>query len=330
MTALLAPTLEAFFTQRLLTQRRASPNTVAAYRDAWRLLLTFIHNTTRIPPSRLRLEDLDAALIAAFLDHLEHQRAAAVTTRNARLAAIHSLFRFAALLHPDHAALIQQILAIPTKRADRTMLTFLTKAEVEALLAAPDRTSHIGRRDHAILALAVQTGLRVSELVGLRRRDITLGATANVRCDGKGRKQRCTPLTAPTMAVLRQWLDERGGGPDDPLFPGPKGNRLSRDAVRALLSRHVLTASTNCPTLTDKAISPHALRHTCAMRLLESGVDTAVIALWLGHESTRTTDIYLHADLGLKERALALTAPTQTKPGRYRPPDPLLAFLEAL
>jgi site-specific recombinase XerD len=327
---LLAPTLQAFFTQHLLAQRRASPNTVAAYRDAWRLLLTFAHNSKSISPSRLRVDNLDAVLIAAFLDHLEHDRAAAVTTRNARLAAIHSLFRFAALLHPDHAALIQQVLAIPAKRADRTMPAFLTDAEIEALLAAPDRTSHIGRRDHAILALAVQTGLRVSELVGLCRRDITLGATANVRCDGKGRKQRCTPLTSPTMAVLRRWLDERGGGADDPLFPGPKGKPLTRDAVRALLSRHVRTASTKCPTLADKAISPHALRHTCAMRLLESGVDTSVIALWLGHESTRTTDIYLHADLGLKERALARTAPTQTKPGRYRPPDPLLAFLESL
>jgi integrase/recombinase XerD len=326
----LAPTLETFFTQRLIGQRQASPNTIASYRDTFRLLLTFAHDRTGRPPSRLQLEDLDAPLIGAFLEHLETQRHNGARTRNARLAAVHSLFRFAALNHPEHAALIARVLAIQPKRADRSVVTFLTEAEVDALLAAPDRTSWLGRRDHTLLLLAIQTGLRVSELTGLRRTDIVLDRGAHVRCQGKGRKQRTTPLTRQTVQVLRAWLAENAAEPTAPLFLASHGGRLSRDAVERLLTKHAHVATRSCPTLKSKSVSPHVLRHTSAMRLLHAGVDTTVIALWLGHESTRTTDIYLHADLTLKERALARTVPPRTRAGRYRAPDSLLAFLEGL
>ena len=326
----LAPTLQAFFTQRLIGQRRASPNTIAAYRDTFRLLLAFAETRTGRPPSRLQLEDLDAALILAFLEHLETDRRNGARTRNARLAAVHSLFRFAALAHPEHAQLIARVIAIQPKRADRTIVTFLTEAEVDALLAAADRSTWLGRRDHALLLLAIQTGLRVSELTGLRHADVTLDHGAHVRCEGKGRKQRITPLTRQTIGVLRAWLAENPGAPTCPLFPANHGGRLSRDAVERLLAKHAAVAAQRCPTLTVKHVSPHVLRHTSAMRLLHAGVDTTVIALWLGHESTRTTDIYLQADLALKEKALARTAPPRTHAGRYRAPDSLLAFLDGL
>jgi site-specific recombinase XerD len=326
----LAPTLEAFFTERLIAQRRASPNTVAAYRDTFRLLLRYLEDATGTPPFRLLLEDLDAPAIGAFLNHLEQARGAKVSTRNARLAAIHSLFRYAALRHPENAGLIARVLAIPAKRADRAVISFLSGTEIDELLSAPDRSTRIGRRDHALLALALQTGLRVSELVGLRCSDITLGAGAHIRCFGKGRKERATPLTQQTATVLRAWLDERAGEPAEPLFPGPSGKPLTRDAVRRVITRHVLIAAKTGSSLATKRVAPHVLRHSCAMRLLEAGVDTAVIALWLGHESIRTTDIYQHADLRLKERALARTSPTKPSPVRYRPDDELLRFLEAL
>jgi site-specific recombinase XerD len=328
--SLLAPTLEAFFTQRLLTQKNASPNTVASYRDCLRLLLGYVHETTGTPPSKLGLDDLDAPVIGAFLDHLEHDRGLSVASRNTRLAAVHSLFRFAALLHPEHAALIQRVLAIPAKRGERAIVCFLTPPEVDAVLASPDRSRWTGRRDHALLLVAVQTGLRVSELVGLRLRDIHLGTGAHVRCIGKGRKERSTPLTRQTVAVLRVYLTERGGTPDDPVFPGPRSAPLSRDAVRRLVERHTATAVRSCPSLTSKKASPHVLRHTAAMRLLESGCDLSTISLWLGHESPRTTQIYLHAHLAIKERALARTTPPHTKSGRYQPPDRILAFLNQL
>ncbi|MHB8492710.1 MAG: tyrosine-type recombinase/integrase [Solirubrobacteraceae bacterium] len=327
---LLAPTLEAFFTERLVAQRRASPNTVAAYRDTFRLLLHFLHDTTGAPPSRLQIEDLDAPTIGAFLDHLEQARGVKVRTRNNRLAAIHSLFRYAALRHPEHAGLIQRVLAIPAKRADRAVISFLDAAEIEALLAAPDRSTRIGRRDHALLALAFQTGLRVSELTHLCCRDVSFGTGANVRCFGKGRKERATPLNQQTAAILRAWLTELGGHPHDPLFPGPSGKPLTRDAVRRIVARHVATTIEAGASLGSKNVTPHVLRHSCAMQLLDSGVDSAVIALWLGHESIRTTDMYQHADLHIKERALARTRPTTSRPGRYRPNDTLLQFLEAL
>jgi integrase/recombinase XerD len=326
----LAPLLEAFFTERLLAQRHASPHTIAAYRDTFRLLLRYAQHTTGTPPCELNLTDLDAPLIGAFLAHLETERGASVRTRNARLTAVRSLFRFAAFRHPEHAGLIQRVLAIPPKRFDRAMVTFLTEPEIDALLASPDRTTRIGRRDHALLVVAVQTGLRVSELTALTCADVELRTGAHLRCHGKGRKDRVTPLGAQARAVLRSWLRERGGLPTDALFPGPRNGPLSRDAVRRLLARHVATATSACSSLTSKPISPHVLRHSCAMQLLRAGVDTSVIALWLGHDDVRTTQIYLHADLGLKERALARTAPPHTTAGRYRPTDTLLAFLEAL
>jgi site-specific recombinase XerD len=326
----LAPLLEAFFTERLIRQRRASPHTVLAYRDTFRLLLGFVHAQTGTLPFQLDLRDLDAAMLGAFLDHLEHGRGNAVATRNARLAAVHSFFRFAAPRAPEHAGLIQRIMAIPDKRAERGLVSFLTRAEVEALLASPDRATWVGRRDHAVLLVAVQTGLRVSELTGLCRQDVALGAGAHLRCMGKGRKERCTPLTSQTVAVLRAWLHAQPGAPTDPLFPSRHGGALSRDAVERLVAKHAAAAQPRCPSLRGKAVAPHVLRHTAAMALLQAGVDCSVLALWLGHESIETTQIYLHADMALKERALARTAPPATSPGRYRAPDALLAFLESL
>lgn len=330
MTGTLAPLVESFFTQRLIGQRHASPHTVASYRDTFRLLFCFAQHHVGKPPAKLDVADLDAVLIGRFLDHLESERGNSARTRNNRLAAIHSLFAYAALRHPEHAGLIQRVLAIPTKRTDRQLVAFLTDDEIEALLAAPDRTTWLGRRDHALLLAAIQTGLRVSELTGLCCRDIELRAGAHLACHGKRRKERVTPLTPETTAVLRVWMTERRGHLDDPLFPSIRGSRLSSDAVTAIVDRHVHTATTRCPTLATKTVSPHVLRHTCAMRLLAAGTDTSVIALWLGHESVETTQIYLHADLAIKERARARTAPTGTPPGRYRPPDTLLAYLESL
>lgn len=269
---LLAPTLEAFFTDRLIRQRGASPNTIAAYRDAFRLLLGFVYQQTGTRPDRLGFDDLDAARIGAFLHHLETDRGNSVRTRNARLAAVHSMFKFAALRHPEHAALIQRVLAIPHKRADQKLIRFLTPDEVDALLAAPDRSNWLGRRDHVLLVTAIQTGLRVSELAKLTRRDLELGTGPHVRCHGKGRKDRITPLTRPTIAVLRDWLDERGGQPSDPLFPTRQGRQLSRDAIELLVRRHALTATSRCPSIATKQLSPHVLRHTCAMRLQVSRV----------------------------------------------------------
>lgn len=328
--SLLAPTLEAFFTQRLMGQKNASPNTIASYRDCFRLLLGFVHDKTGTTPSKLGIDDLDAPTIAAFLDHLEHERGITISSRNTRLAAVRSLFHFAAYRHPEHAALIQRVLAIPSKRGERALVSFLTAPEVDALLASPDRTTRIGRRDHALLTVAVQTGLRVSELTGLRHRDLHLGTGAHARCQGKGRKDRCTPLTRGTVAVLRVFLAEQPGGPDDAVFSGPRGDALGRDAVRRLVERHAATAAVACSSIATKTTSPHVLRHTCAMRLLEAGTDLATISLWLGHESPATTQIYLHAHLALKERAINRTAPPHTTPGRYRPSDTLLAFLERL
>lgn len=326
----LAPTMQAFFTERLVAQRRVSAHTVAAYRDTYRLLLGFAQERTGKTPSALDIDDLDAPLIGAFLEHLETERGNSVRTRNARLAAVHSLFRFAALRHPEHGALIQRVLAIPHKRFDRQLVSFLTRTEVEALLCAPDRTSWIGRRDHALLLVAVQTGLRVSELTGLTCADVVLGTGAHVHCLGKGRKERQTPLTKQAVAVLRVWMNERQGSPDDPLFPSRRRGPLSRDAVELLVAKYAAAARQHCPSLRAKTVSPHVLRHTAAMQLLAAGIDTTVIALWLGHAGIEATSIYTHADLDIKERALARTTPSGTRPGRYRAPDGLLAFLETL
>ncbi len=326
----LAPTLQAFFTDRLIAQRRASAHTIAAYRDTLRLLLAFAAHQTGKQPSRLDIDDLDAPLIGAFLDHLERDRHNSARTRNARLAAIRSLFKYAALRHPEHAATIARVLAIPPKRFERALVTWLTETETDALLAAPGRDTWTGRRDHAMLLLAAQTGLRASELIGLRCGDVALGVGAHVTCVGKGRKQRITPLTKQTVAVLRVWLAERSGRPDQPLFPSRTGGPLSRDAIEHRIAKHVGTATQACASLQAKTITAHVLRHTAAMRLLHAGVDTSVIALWLGHEQIETTQIYLHADMALKEAALARTTPPNTPPGRYHPPDTLLAFLEAI
>ena len=329
MTAL-APTLQAFFTDRLARQRHASPHTIAAYRDTWRLLLGFTSAKTGKQPSQLEITDLDAPLIGAFLAHLEQHRHNSPRTRNARLAAIHSLFRYAALHHPEHANLIARVLAIPPKRTHKALVTYLTEPELAALLTAPNQSTWTGRRDHALILLAAQTGLRLSELTGLTISDIHLGTGAHVSCHGKGRKDRITPLTTTTIAVLRAWLAEHAGQPSQPLFPTRTGQRLSRDAVERRIAKHTTTAARRCPSLNTKTITAHTLRHTAAMRLLHAGIDTSVIALWLGHEQAETTQIYLHADLALKEQALTRTKPLNTTPGRYRPPDTLLAFLKTL
>lgn len=326
----LAPTMEGFFTERLIGQRRASGNTVASYRDTFRLLMAFAQQRTGKTPSELEIEDLHAELIGAFLEHLEVERHNSVRTRNNRLAAIRSLFTYGALRHPDHAALIQRVLAIPAKQVDRRLVSFLTKDEAEALLAAPDCNTWMGRRDHAMLVVAIQTGLRVSEFTALVCLDVDLGNGAHLRCHGKGRKERITPLTPQSRSVLRSWMAEHQGDPERPLFPSRRNGHLRRDAVALLVAKHARAAAKQCPSLGTKTVTPHVLRHTCAMHLLTAGVDTTVIALWLGHESVETTQIYLHADLAIKERALARTALPDVKPGRYRPPDPLLAFLEGL
>ena len=324
-----AAILQGFFTDKL-AQRRASAHTVAAYRDTFRLLLHHAHRELGKTPAALAVTDIDAAFVGGFLDHLEADRGNSVTTRNARLAAVHSLFGYAALRCPEHALLIQRVLAIPTARHTTTDVCYLTRAETDALLAAPDRTSPLGRRDHLILLVAVQTGLRVSELTALTCTDAELGAGPHLRCTGKGRKQRCTPLTKSTARLLRQWITQRHATPTDPLFPARLGGHLSRDAVADLLAKYRPIAAATCPTLATKNITPHTLRHTAAMELLTAGVDTSTIALWLGHASTKATDIYLHADMALKEKALARTAPRTQNAKRYRPPDSLIAFLENL
>lgn len=327
----LAPTLEAFFTERLLSQKRASPHTVAAYRDTFRLLLNFLHKQIGKEPSKLDFADLDAGIMGAFLNWLENERKNGIRTRNARLAAIHSLFRYASLCHPEHAELIRRVLAIPFKRCEKKTVDFLGKSEIDALLASVDRSRWIGRRDYALLALAIQTGLRVSELTKLVVGDFVLSEPgAHVQCHGKGRKQRSTPLTAQTVAVLQVWFSERGGCRNDPAFPTTRGGHPSSDAIQHLLAKYLPIAAKSCPSLCHKKVSPHVLRHSCAMSLLQGGVDSSVIALWLGHESVQSTQTYIHADMTLKEKAITHTAPSGIKPGRYRPPDKLLAFLETL
>lgn len=326
----LAPSLQAFFTDRLIGQRDASPNTIGAYKTAFRLLVGYVAQRTAKAPSALDIADLDAPLIAAFLGHLETDRHNSAATRNNRLAAIHSLFAYLALRHPEHAGSIARVLAIPPKRAQRNLVTYLTDPEVDAVLGACDQSTWTGRRDHAMFALTIQTGLRISELAGLTRHDVTLTAGANVHTVGKGRKERRTPLVAATRAVLKAWLAERCGEPTDPLFPTITGGRLSRDAIERRLTRHLAVAADVCPSLRAKHVTMHTLRHTAAMRLLLAGNDVTVIALWLGHEQIETTNIYLHADMTHKQRAIDRAKPLAAKPGRYRPSDSLLAFLDAL
>lgn len=330
-TSILPSLIERFFTQRLMQQRNASAHTIASYRDTFRLLFAFAQVRLGKPPSRLDLADLDAPFIGAFLDDLEASRSVGIKTRNLRLTAIRAFFRFAALEEPSHSGQIQRVLAIPGKLHDKREVHFLIRGEIDAILAVPDRSTWIGRRDHMLLLLAVQTGLRLSEIVQLDRDAVVLGTGAHVRCLGKGRKERSTPLTRQTRNALQSWLKESGLRGSTKLFPNVHGGGLSSDAVQRLLARHVATAAEQCPSLHRKRVTPHVLRHSAAMELLQAGVDCSVIALWLGHESIKTTQVYLHAHLALKEAALAKVKPFNgQKGGRYKPGDRLLAFLDAL
>jgi site-specific recombinase XerD len=326
----LAPLLERFFTQRLMQERRVSPHTIGSYRDSFRLFLKFAQQRLHKPPTTLAFEDFDAPLVSAFLDHLEKQRGVSVRSRNLRLTAIHSFFRYLAYELPTHSAQIQRVLAIPSKRFNRSLVRFLTRPEVEALLAAPDRSSWFGRRDYAFILTAVQTGLRLSEITAATRADLVLGTGAHVRVIGKGRKERCTPLAKPTAAVLRAWLREPPRGNGQLLFPNSRGERLSVHGVKYLLAKHAATAARTCPSLKGKRVTVHLLRHTMALELLQAGVDRAVIALWLGHESVETTQIYLEATLAMKEHALAKTTPPHAHPRLFRAGDQLLGFLNSL
>ena len=325
-----ATLLEGFFTHRLMQQRQASPHTIASYRDTFKMLLHFIQQKLRKPPSKLALADIDAPVIVAFLNELEKVRGITARTRNLRLTAVHSFFRYVAFEAPEHAAQIQRILAIPSKRFTRALVPFLTRAEVDALLAAIDQHTWSGRRDYALILLAVQTGLRLSELTGLMRDDLKLGVGAHVRVIGKGRKERCTPLSKITRVVLEAWMREPLRAEGQPLFPNASGGKLSAHGVHYLLSKHVDKARSTCDSLKSKRVSPHVLRHTTAMDLLQQGVDPPTIALWLGHESVETTQIYIDANLELKEKILAMTIPPNGKPGRFRPGDRLLEFLKSL
>lgn len=322
--------LQKFFTDYLRRQRQVSPHTVAAYRNAFRLLLHFAAARLGRPPSRLMLSDLDAGFLCEFLDHLQTERDNSSRSRNARLAALHAFFRYVAFADPVYVLHCQRVLAIPNQRFERGIVQFLNDQEVEALVRAPDPATWLGRRDRALLLVAVQTGLRVSELIALCRKDIELGTGAHLRCMGKGRKLRAVPLRRDVVAHLATWLNERPSAADTPVFSSRRGTAMSPDAVARLVARHVAAAARHCLSLADKHVTPHTLRHTTAMQLLQRGVDRSVIALWLGHESLETTQMYLHADLAMKEKALARTSETGLNPGRYHPDDALLAFLEGL
>jgi integrase/recombinase XerD len=323
--------LQGYFVERLARQRSASDHTIGAYRDTFRLLLRFATRAIGKLPSRLAMEDLDAPFISRFLDHLEQDRGNGSRTRNARLAAIHGFFHYVALTEPSYALHCQRVLAIPSKRFERKTIEFLVPEEIDAILAAPDCSTWIGRRDRTLLLVAVQTGLRVSELIGLRGGHVVLGNGAHVRCLGKGRKERSTPLRPDVARALRAWLHhDRDDDSQQIVFASSRGGALSRDAVERIVRRHVAVAARACPSLKRKRVTPHTLRHSAAMELLRAGVDRSVIALWLGHESMETTQMYLHADMRLKEQAMARTASTRSPRTRYRPEDRLLAFLEDL
>jgi site-specific recombinase XerD len=325
-----APLLERFFIERLMQQRQASAHTILSYRDTFRQFLKFAQQRLHKEPSRLGFAEIDTPLIMAFLDDLEKRKKVSVRSRNLRLTAIHSFFRYVAFEAPAHAAQIQRVLAIPSKRYTRTLVPFLTRPEVDALLAAPDQRTWYGRRDHAFMLVAVQTGLRLSEMTGLKREDLIFGTGAHVRVIGKGRKERCTPIAKTTVGVLKGWLREPQRGDADVLFPNARGEPLSVHGVQYLLTKHRMAASKTCPSLKQKRVTVHRLRHTMAMDLMQAGIDRSVIALWLGHESVETTQIYLEATLAMKEQALAKTSPPRGKSGRYQPGDKLLGFLNSL
>jgi integrase/recombinase XerD len=325
-----ASMLTSFFTQRLIHQRQASSHTISSYRDTFRLLLQFSKKRVGKEPSRLCWDDIDAPLISAFLDDLQERRGIVARSRNLRLTAIRSFYRYAAFELPAQSAQIQRILAIPSKRCVHEQIGYLTRSEVDALLAAPARDTWSGRRDHAWLLVAVQTGLRLSELTSLTWQTTELGSGAHVHVMGKGRKERCVPLTKQTVAVLSAWFKEIRLGDGHLLFPNRRGGRLSNDGLQYLLAKHTRNAQKSCVSLHKKRVSPHVLRHTAAMELLQAGADTTVIALWLGHESVETTHIYLEADLAMKEKMLAKTTPHDGRPGVFKPDDSLLAFLKNL
>lgn len=329
----LTATLQAFFTTYLSGQKAASPHTISAYRDTWRMLLTYLHDTTGTRPADIEFTDLDTAAITGFLQHLETRRHNSVRTRNARLAAIHSVFSYAAYRHPEHADVIARVLAIQTKNTHSTIVTYLTDPEVDALLNGPNRATRTGRRDHVILLTLITTGLRVGELIALTQRDLHLTRPAHLRVHGKGRKDRITPLNPATATALRRWNAENPVNHEhNPVFTAQGATTaISTDAIAARIRVHTTTAAATCPTLLGKNVTPHTLRHTTAMRMLDAGIDITTIALWLGHESTESTQPYLHADLGMKQRALdRITPPATPAARRYKPNDQLLAFLEAL
>ena len=322
--------LQRFFTERLVSQLQASSHTVASYRDTFRLLLAYASERLGRLPTDLQVNDIDAQLVGHFLSFVETTRGNSARSRNTRLSAIRSFFKYVAINEPQLLQHCQRILAIPSKRYEKRAIDYLDRNEIEALLAAPDLANWYGRRDRTLLLLALQTGLRVSELISLDCRDVVLGTGAHVRCQGKGRKERATPLRKDSVRVLRAWLGERPGHDDQPLFVSNRGDRLSRDAVERIVRKYVQLASAQCPTLKSKRISPHVLRHSAAMDLLHHGVDCTVIALWLGHEHVETTQMYLHADLKLKERAMDQTKPVEVPAGRYKPTADVMAFLDGL
>ncbi|HEY2484085.1 MAG TPA: tyrosine-type recombinase/integrase [Candidatus Binataceae bacterium] len=322
--------LQKFFTERLATQLHASPNTVASYRDTFRLLLKHAAERLRRQPTELQIADIGADLVGDFLTFIETQRGNGARSRNTRLSAIHSFFKYVAGNEPQLLHHCQQVLVMPSKRYEKRTIDFLTRAEIEALIRVADPTTRSGRRDRMLLLLALQTGLRVSELINLTCGDVVLGTGAHVRCMGKGRKERSTPLRKDCVEAFRTWLSERGGADGEPLFVSNRDDRLSRDAVESIVRKHVELAAKACPTLGGKRVTPHVLHHSAAMQLLQNGVDRTVIALWLGHESVESTQMYVHADIELKEKAMAKTQPVVVSPGRYRPSDDLVAFLKGL
>jgi len=322
--------VQRFFSERLASQLRASPNTIASYRDTFRLLLRYASDQLKHAPTDLLVADIDANLVGNFLSFIEKTRGNSARTRNARLAAIRSFFRYVAVNEPQLLHHCQRILAMPSKRYEKRTIAYLNREEIEAIIATPDQSTWLGRRDRALLMLALQTGLRVSELIHLVVSDVVLGTGAHVRCIGKGRKERSTPLRKDCVKVMRAWFQERTAEDNAPVFISNRGGILSRDAVERIVRKHVAMAAKQCVSLGTKKVSPHVLRHSAAMELLQNGVDRTIIALWLGHESVETTQMYIHADIRMKERAMANTSPIKVQAGRYQPDDELLAFLESL
>jgi integrase/recombinase XerD len=328
--SLLAPHVQAFFTDHLCQHKRVSPQTLASCRDSFRLLLTFVKETVGIEPSALCVADLDTPTLLAFLDHLEHQRGNSIRSRNIRLSALRTFFRFVALRDPESIEIVTRVLAIPTKREDKKLVGYLTRPEIDALIAAPDRSSWIGRRDHALLLTLYNSGARVSEITSLKREHVSFGATTFLELHGKGRKKRTIPLWTQTRDVLQKWFRELGAEKSQMAFPNARGRPLARHSVNYLIHKAVEGAAPDCPSLLTRPITPHLIRHTTATHLLQAGIDIATIALWLGHESVETTHVYLEADLATKEQALQKLAPVEEQEVRFTADDPLLAFLTSL